>query len=259
MPAANFFEQSCYLSAAECGPEQRMQPHAAIGRCIDIATAHANALGIGYDALLARGQAWVLSRIVIEMERYPEVNEQYCLQTWVESFNRSFSNRCFRFVGADGRTIGWGRSVWVAIDIARRTMADLSHLSEALALLGPAPEECPIRPVGRHGAVGAPGVERYPYQFRYSDLDSNRHVTTVRYVELVMDCRGPEFHDSNMARRVECSFMRESLYGEQSEIVMLMNGGHCEADIAVGGEPRVHLAVDFQPCGSKKCCETVQI
>lgn len=87
--------QSYILTAGECNAQGIMPVTLFGARVIEVATFHANELGVGYDRLIADGLAWVLSRLSIEMYRSPKVNERYTLRTWIEGFNRHFSERDF--------------------------------------------------------------------------------------------------------------------------------------------------------------------
>ena len=97
------FTHCYYLTAGEAGAQSSMPLTLLVQRVIEVATEHANALGIGYATLSVHGIAWVLSKISIEMQRYPDINEDYCLTTWIESYNRRFCDRCFAVTGAPGR------------------------------------------------------------------------------------------------------------------------------------------------------------
>ena len=67
-------------------------------------------------------------KLTIEVRRMPRINEDYSLTTWIEGFNRHFSERNFE-LRASGVTIGYMRTVWVAINVATRRPADLSGIS----------------------------------------------------------------------------------------------------------------------------------
>lgn len=56
----------------------------------------------------------------------------------------------------------------------------------------------------------------FPYTFKYCDLDSYRHVNTVRYVILLMNRYTLEEHDNTFVKRMELSFLREAKYGMQT-------------------------------------------
>ena len=208
MALAEVHAEEFYLSAGECGPEQTLPVALLVSRLIEVATNHANELGVGYENLIAHGQTWVLSRVAVEMDRYPRVDERYSVVTWVEKLNRHFSTRNFMIAMADGSVAGYARTVWVGINVADRTLADISRLVP-LADVALPQKECPIAEVSRHRPVAVPD-RCADYCFRYSDIDSNRHVNTVRYVELLLNQWPLEFHDSHCMKRLEMSFMRES-------------------------------------------------
>lgn len=206
-------------------------------RCIEVATDHANLLGIGFADLITHGLTWVLSRMVVEMTEWPRVNETYTIETWVENFNRAFSDRNFRVLGADGRTCGYARSTWVTIDMERRTLGDLSSFSSLGSIVRP-DIECPIAPCGKHRPLPADATPAVSRTFAYSDIDTNRHVNTVRYVEMLMDCYTPDYHAANPPRRLEVSFMRECTYGESATIYLAPDGN---AELRVASAPRIHF------------------
>lgn len=239
------YSREFYLAVGDGTPELCLPVGLAVARCIEVATDHSNLLGVGYENLKAYGQSWVLSRIVLEMSSYPRVNETYTVETWVDSFNRAFSDRFFRILDCRGNVCGYSRSTWVAIDLEKRTLADISRF-DALRESITTARECPVRPCGRHRPLDAGACSVRQHTFAYSDLDSNRHVNTVRYVEMVEDGHPLEFHDTHRVRRLEVSFMRECLYGETASILTSeRTDGSSEVEFRVGDESRVHFVVDY--------------
>lgn len=199
------------LTAAGCNAQMELPLYDLVRDIIDAATAHANKLGIGYVRLIEDGNAWVLSRLSIQMSRFPRVGETYSLTTWIESFNRHFSERNFEITTADGTLLGYARSVWVAINIASRRPADLSSVAE-LADIASA-RICPVPAQGKTRLPEKFETES-PYTVAVSDIDSNRHLTTARYVELVVNTLPLELYDRNTISAFEISFMRECKFGE---------------------------------------------
>lgn len=230
------FKQTFFLSAGETNAEQEMSLPLLTSKIIDIATAHANSLGIGNPSMQSMGCGWVLSRIAIEMERYPRVNETYSLTTWVESWNRHFSVRNFMIADAKGEPLGYATSVWMVLNTVTRENAGLSFLHLAPDMISG--REVPIKKPGRHtvilpmdsdvkdeprGAIRAtePAGE---YTFLYSDLDFYRHVNTVRYVSMLLNRFTLEDMDRTQVARLEMAFMREGRYGETVRIERADNG-----------------------------------
>lgn len=205
------WRQEFFLSAGECNPQGFMSVTLLVERLIEVATAHANRLRIGYEELHALGIGWVLSRLSVEMERWPAINERYSLVTWVSDWNRLYTTRCFAVIDGEGRTIGYARTVWVAIDMERRRAADLGQLggdrfvNEDL--------QCPVAPQRKMPAV-TPSEHDAEYRFAYCDLDCNGHVNTVRYIEHILNLRGPEYYAARRLQVFEIAFVHECYYGQ---------------------------------------------
>mgnify|MGYP002732330082 CR=1 FL=1 len=100
---------------------------------LQAATIHAQERGFGFDDLQKDNAAWVLSRISIRIEEYPNHDETITVETWVEDVSRSFTQRCFSFIDSQGRVFGDARSIWAAIDIRTRRPMDIPSWRPDLA------------------------------------------------------------------------------------------------------------------------------
>ncbi len=218
------YSETYFLSAGETNAEQEMSLPLLVTKLIDIATAHANSLDIGNPSMAHMNAGWVLSRLTVEMLAYPKVNDTYKISTWVESFNRHFSERAFKIESPDGKVFGYARSIWMVMDTIAHTNVGLSHLSLSEDMIdGTQP---PISRQQRHVPImedssdedkpkgGLTATEPpFIYKFKYCDLDSYRHVNTVRYVVLLLNRFTLEEHDATFVKRLELSFLHEAKYG----------------------------------------------
>ncbi|MBO4965115.1 MAG: hypothetical protein J6C81_02480 [Muribaculaceae bacterium] len=224
------FTQKYYCSAAEGNAEQELALPLLAEKIIDIATLHANSLGIGNPAMEHLNAGWILSRLTIEMDRYPAVNENYSISTWVEGWNRHFSTRDFRICDAEGNTIGYARSIWMIIRTTDRGNVGLDHLSlpEDFIVGNPVP----ISTQAKHVKILPPGTQLpdhsrdlvateppFHYRFQYSDIDFYRHVNTIRYIVLLLNRFTLEDFDRTYPRRFELSFLHEAIYGQSVDIL----------------------------------------
>ena len=241
------FTQSYQLTAGECNAQLEMPVGLLVERLIEIATLHANSWGVGYARLVQDNQGWVLTRVTLEMERYPRMNERYSLTTWIEGYNRHFSQRNMAITGEDGQVLGYARTMWMVIDFNTRSSVDISKLSYISANALPQ-KPCPIEPQGRFMAVEP--TRSACHTFTYTDCDFNRHVNTVRYVELLLNQFTMEHHDSHFVRRLELAFARETHYGDSAQLVIADGQeGDSRIDIMVDGQPHVRARLLFAPRG----------
>lgn len=233
------FNSHYNLTAGEADAHSRMPSTLLVERVIEIATRHANSLDVGYDDLRAAGIGWVFSRMSLEIERLPCINEEYALNTWIESYNRRYCERNFDMVDRAGTPIAFVRSTFVAIDMKRRTMADLSAFErEAIPVLE---RECPVAPMRRMAPLPS-DAEEEPLRFGYSDIDFNRHVNTVRYLARVLDHWPLSHHDRRAVRRLEMAFHRELLYGDEAVLRVATRDGGASHDCEILGPDGLRAA-----------------
>lgn len=201
-----------FLTPSFCNAQRELPLPLLVSQIIEIATDHANDLGIGF--LYMEDKGWVLSRLSVEMKRWPRVGEHYYLQTWVESWNKHFSERCFSVESKEGDVLGYARTVWMIIDLA-------SHKSYGTAGFELPPDKianaiCPILRQQRHKPFEATIINNYI--FKYTDLDYYRHVNTVRHIELLLNQFPLGLYDSHNLYRFEIAFMHEAKYGDKVEL-----------------------------------------
>lgn len=222
--------QTFFNSANESNPEGELAVNILVSNIIEIATAHANALGIGNPAMAHLDAGWVLSRLTIEMERYPKTNESYTIHTWVEGWNRHFSTRDFSVEDDAGNIIGYARSVWMVLNMKTHENFGLSHLTLPEGAI--AGYDCPIEPQARHAEILPPDTPEgeipakalratkpaREYTFKYNDIDFYRHVNTVRYVTILLNQYSLQDFDLNYLHRLELSFLHEGSFGDTVSI-----------------------------------------
>lgn len=222
------FAQDFYLTAGDVNAQGKMALTQLVARMIDIATAHANSLHLGNPDMVQHKAGWVLSRIAVQMDSYPMVNEKFTLSTWVERWTRRFSVRCYMVSDAEGHPVGYARSIWMILQTETHESLPLSILDfdDNLTVA----DKCPVINSEKHRPIAEFGAEELPsdalpstapaarYTFQYCDLDFYRHVNTVRYVSLLLNQFTLETMDAYEARQLEISFMQEGHYGEEVEV-----------------------------------------
>jgi len=208
------YSKTYYVGAGECNPEGEMPLTMLLNCVIDVASLHANSWNIGYERLISENTVWVLSRVTVEMERYPQVNTQCTFTTWIEGYNRYFSQRNVMITDEQGAVLGYVRTIWMIINFSTRERVDISHFTDLTMRISQRP--CPIEPISRLRPIEGNVVGQHT--FGYVDCDSNRHINTLRYLEVLMNQFTLDFNDAMMVHRLELAFMRESRYGECVDI-----------------------------------------
>jgi acyl-ACP thioesterase len=187
------------------------------GFMLQAASKHAEERGFGYSAMTEKGKAWVLSRMYIHMQEYPINETSVTLHTWASDMNKLFSERCFAIEDQHGREIGFARSLWAALDMETRkatNILDLEGLSRYITQ-----RNCPIEPTSR---INQPIKEQASlvdsFTVKYSDVDINRHLNSMKYVEHFVDTFPIEMYGDKEISDFNINYLSEGHYGQKLDI-----------------------------------------
>lgn len=203
---------------------------ASIGdKILNVAGVDAHSKGFGVDALGHDNLTWVLSRIAIELDYRPPQYTKYDITTWVNEFNRIMTTRNFTLTDAEGRVFGRAVSQWCVLDLKTRTAVDMNTLSDIY-------DSCLVdipSPTKRPAKVAPPtgDVRMAEHRVVYSDIDFNRHVNTMRYIQLMLDMLPIEEFERQEALRLDINFLHEARYGQTLIVAYGETGGEWRFEV----------------------------
>lgn len=191
---------------------------------LNAADFHSNDRGFGMNCLNPLHRTWVLSRLVMEMERMPEAYDTITVSTWVENVKRYFTSRNYVVRDSGGRLCGYGRSIWAMIDTVTRQPVDIMAVRDGLIAgyvddVTPCPIEPPSRVKMDDGAAPVRTIEA-----RYSDVDVNGHFNSVKYIEHILDLWDIEWYRCNDIRRIDIAYVAEAYMGDRLNIYLEQTG-----------------------------------
>ena len=180
---------------------------------------HARALGVSAESMPARGLAWVLGHLAVNIERETRWGHTLSVETWHSGVNGLRTTREFVLRDHVGRRVGRATSTWRIIDLDRRRItrppADLiaveacrrgrvirdasAPATDALGALGESPDAA-----DHHQVVTV----------RDSDLGLNRHVNAARYAAWAVEALPPSIRTDRRLARLELRFCAESTRGD---------------------------------------------
>ena len=187
------------------------------GNILNIAGIDAHTRGFGVDALNKDNFSWVLSRIAFEFDYRPGEYVEYEIATWISDYGRMLSTRNFELTDRTGSRFGRVVSQWCMLDLTKRTAVDLRAVAENhndAIVDSPPPAEKPRK-------VPASGAQPVlTHRVAYSDIDFNRHVNTMRYIEMKLDVLPIERFAEERPMRLDINFLKESRYGETLSVAL---------------------------------------
>lgn len=178
------------------------------------ASSHAGERGFGYSDMTEKHTAWVLSRMAIEIYAYPAMSEAMTVVTWVGDVGRLFTERCFELQNGEGKPFGFARSIWAAIDLETRrpTLLDVEGLSSFIS-----ERPCPIAKPGKILPVESE-TEGISFIVKYSDLDINGHLNSIKYIEHLLDNFDIKLFEAKEVSRFEIGYQAEGHYGMELKV-----------------------------------------
>ena len=193
------------------------------------AARHALHLGVGYDQLIPKGLAWVLSRFKVRFHGPPFAGEQVKLRTWLKGIQQKlFFMRDFLLLDEAGQKVhAEASSAWLLINTKTRRMQLPTVLGDGLPDNGG--RSALTEPLERLEAVGEL-KEQFTVQARSSMVDLMGHVTSARYLEWVCDCfpieafRGPKEREGDGLAWLQVNFNREVRPGERVAVTCGRDG-----------------------------------
>jgi acyl-ACP thioesterase len=194
----------------ESDPDGWLRPASLLNYFQEAAGDHADKLGAGVMEMLRRNLTWVLSRYHIRLLRYPRWREPVLLTTWPCSNQGLFALREFEVRDGKGDLLAAASSSWMLIDLkTKRPVAPGEHL-------GSYPQD-PRRAVDstfeRLPTVSRADFER-AFRVRMGELDWNRHVNHVAYIDWALETGSQEFLEKHRPAEIEADFRGPAHYGD---------------------------------------------
>jgi len=203
---------------------------------LDAASIHAQEREFGYEDISKDNVAWVLSRLSIQMEEYPRHNQDLTVETWIENVARYFTQRCFRFIDQSGKTIGYARTIWAAIDMQTRRPIEIPAWRPDMLQYVDEEKSCPIAKMSKIPPVENVAPEQ-GYTVRYSDIDINKHMNSAKYIEHAVNTFDLNIFREKFIHKFEIVFLAEGMFGDKLKLYkQCLSDDECIIDTKKGDE-----------------------
>lgn len=153
----------------------------------EVAGLHAGELGVGLDALRAKGLTWVLARQRIEILLPVTLGDTVEIETWPTGIERLAATRDFVVRRGDGAEAARATTQWYVLDLATRRPVRPAEVLDPRFPREPRPPVAPLA-AGRLASPATWDVEKR-FHVRYADIDVNMHVTNASYVTWAIERR----------------------------------------------------------------------
>lgn len=191
----------------------RLKPTSFMNLAQEAAGQHAVHLGFGYEDLIQKNTAWIISRMHIQFLDTPKWRDQVTLTTWHKGLNRLFYLRDFIMTDAQGNPRVIATSSWLVLNLETRRLVRDPELMEEGTVNSENVIETPADKVQMPKDVEP--VLALKHVVAYSDVDMNAHANNAMYMQWAMDAVEYDLASSRPLKALTINFNHETKAGDR--------------------------------------------
>ena len=199
------------ITSADTDMEARLRLGSLANFLIQSAINSADKLGFGYGGLRQQKLYWVLSRLTVEINQPFRWREIVEVETWPKNIDGILYLRDFLVRDKAKSIVARATSGWLAIDIEtkRPKKVDAIHAEMFVQLKNKhALEQLPEK------LTAISEGDAFEVRSTFYDMDLNKHATSTRYIDWVMDSFALDFHRLHFPKKISVNFMKETMLGD---------------------------------------------
>lgn len=166
---------------------------------------HAELGGISFSDMQVHHQAWVLSRMRVEIKRLPKWRDVVTVKTWINSLENSRSIRCLELYIGDEKIVGC-ETFWAVFNTQTRRPENLA-LPHAHFEKYPNDKATEIQFSKIDTTIDKTFVTEKTILL--SDLDIVNHANSVKYLEWCLDYVEPKLLLNQRLESFEMNYLKE--------------------------------------------------
>lgn len=181
----------------------------------NIAIAHAEMLGLGFDNMIAKNQIWVVTKLKYELTGTILPNKKYTLITYPKKKNRLTFDRDY-YIYDNDKMLAKGTSAWCVVNFETRSIVrpDFDFEGETYDILAFS-EPLKKIVIENETKVGE-------YTITNQDIDNNNHTNNTVYSSMVT-----KVVNSNKFNSLQINFAKETVLGDTVELYACSNNVVC--------------------------------
>ncbi|MGV3696809.1 acyl-[acyl-carrier-protein] thioesterase [Flavobacterium sp.] len=207
---------------------------------------HAELGGIAFSDMQEYHQAWVLSRMRVEVRRLPKWKDVVTVKTWINSLENSRSVRCLELYLGGEKIVGC-ETFWAVFNTDTRR-------PEALALPHAHFEKYPNDKATsvQFSKIDTTVETRFVTEkmILFSDLDIVNHANSVKYLEWCLDYAEPEILLNRQIESFEMNYLKEVSLNET--VVIKKSVAENPMTFTVSSSDKVCFALQLNCRGNSK-------
>ncbi len=176
---------------------------------------HAEMGGIAFSDMQAHDQAWVLSRMRVEVLELPKWKDVVTVKTWIVNLENSRSVRALELYLGDRKIVGC-ETFWAVFNTSSRRPEALALEHEHFEKFG---ERFSTQERTSKIDLSTLSENVANHEVLLSDLDIVNHANNVKYLEWCLDYFDANLLMRNKVKAIDMNFMKELVLGDDVQIL----------------------------------------
>jgi len=203
--------ESCLVRFGAVDKSDSMTLNSIFNLFQEAAISHAEILGVGREVMTRTNQAWLLSRMSVQVDRRPRYGETVTVRTWPRGAEKLFTRRDYDILDADGKAAVRASSSWIIVDIIKRRPMRPQSIVDTM----PQNEGLDALPAAAISLEENPSLQKCrEHPALYTDVDANGHVNNISYIRWIEDAVNPELLEQAKQMRLDINYLNEVLRNE---------------------------------------------
>ena len=202
------------VTVSQCDSNGIMRMDSVFNAFLDMASEHAQELGMGSSSMKAKVLYWVVAKTKVHVEEFPNLGEAVDLETWPKKADRIRCDRCYEMTKA-GKLLASGRTQWAVLEADTGKLHSVENVyPEDLVCLDKEPLLDPFDRISEKQFEESFSV----YRVCSTDIDLAHHMNNCAYVRAVLSLFSTEELNAMKIRDMEILYKASALEGDDLRI-----------------------------------------
>lgn len=166
---------------------------------------HGTNIGIGFEQMVDKGLFWVVSRMKMDIYRYPGAGEIVIVDTELGGRDKLFWVRKFILRDEKENIIGYATVYYLILDLQTRFPQKPGVCPIDLNIDVKINKEDALRKIKMPDEI----MESKHRELYYNEIDANKHVNNAKYVSFVEDSFSLEWHENYEISSIQINYIKE--------------------------------------------------
>lgn len=236
------FEHKFEIGFRDVGKSNKITNKGLLGYLEDTAGMHSNLVGCGLNDIERTNLTWILLNWKVQVFKRPLYGESILVKTWARNTIKFYTFRDFEVYNDKNELIAIATTKWVLMDAKSMTLTKISdelmakYMPENKLVFGDAKEIGKLDFPAEFECV-------LPYKIQRKDIDINRHVHNVTYLDFAYEVLPEEVYDNIDFNNFEILYKKETKLGETIKCFYAKENNSHFVVIKTEDEKNVHCVI----------------